>query len=251
MTDKRPLTVICDAFPERPAFDTAISKALLRLVSEGAQPETLRVYRPGAVVAFGPQDASSAGYHLAIAAARKHGFDAVQRLAGGRAAVFHQQTIAFAWSTPEADPRKGIKQRFEVLSSFMVRAFKALGVDARIGEVPGEYCPGEYSVNARGRAKLMGVGQRLDARAAHVGGVVVAGDSSRVRNVLIPVYKALDLDWDPATAGSLEDEVPGIRYKGVVEAILQEFSRKYTLQPAELSSRALSIADEMEASHKP
>ena len=29
------------------------------------------------------------------------------------------------------------------------------------GEVAGEYCPGQHSVNARGERKLMGVGQRL------------------------------------------------------------------------------------------
>ena len=29
-------------------------------------------------------------------------------------------------------------------------ALRGLGVDAHVGAVPGEYCPGDHSVNARG-----------------------------------------------------------------------------------------------------
>ncbi len=86
------------------------------------------------------------------------GFAAVERLAGGRAAVFHEGTLAFAWAVPERTPRLGIRARFEELSSFVETALRSLGVDARVGEVPGEYCPGPYSVSARGERKLMGSG---------------------------------------------------------------------------------------------
>ena len=245
----KPLVLLTESYPERPAFDTALSKAVLKLVSDGEQPETLRLYRPGPVVAFGPQDASSDGYLQAVEAARDRGFGAVLRLAGGRAAVFHQQTIAFSWTVPQADPRKGIFQRFEALAGIMVNAFKGLGIDARVGEVPGEYCPGGYSVNARGQSKLMGVGQRLDARAAHVGGVVVVGASDRVRGVLIPVYKALALEWEPATAGSLQDEVPGLRYEDAEQAILAQFAATYDIMRAPMPPQALYAADKLEAAH--
>ena len=63
----------------------------------------------------------------------------------------------------------------------MEDSFRRLGVDARVGEIPGEYCPGAYSVNARGVKKLMGVGQRLVPSAAHVGGVVVVNGANRVQ----------------------------------------------------------------------
>lgn len=246
---KKPLILLTDSFPERPAFDTALSKAVLKLVSDGEQPETLRLYRPGAVVAFGPQDASSDGYRQAVEAARDRGFGAVLRLAGGRAAVCHQQTIAFSWTIPQADPRNDISQRFEALAGIMVGAFKSLGIDARVGEVPGEYCPGAYSVNARGQNKLMGVGQRLGARAAHVGGVVVVGASQRVRGVLIPVYKALGLAWDPATAGSLQDEGPGLRYEDAAQAVLAQFTATYDIVQAPMPPQALFLAGELEAAH--
>ena len=40
-------------------------------------------------------------------------------------------------------------------------ALQRLGLDARLGELAGEYCPGEFSVNLAGRSKVMGVGQRV------------------------------------------------------------------------------------------
>ena len=85
-------------------------------------------------------------------------------------------------------------------------------MDARVGEVPGEYCPGEYSVNAaRPAASSSGIGQRVIKGAAHIGGVIVVAGRERVRDVLVPVYEALGLEWDPATAGSVEDEVGPVR----------------------------------------
>ena len=64
------------------------------LVVHGELPETLRLARPGPMVAFAKQDAVAPGYPDAVRAARTGGFEPVLRLAGGRAAVFHQQTIA-------------------------------------------------------------------------------------------------------------------------------------------------------------
>jgi lipoate-protein ligase A len=201
-------------------------------------------------VAFGPLDRLSPGYERAVAAARDHGFGAVQRLAGGRAAVFHDQTIAFSWCVPDPQPRLHIQQRFEDLSANVAAALRDLGVDARVGEVPGEYCPGEHSVNARGKTKLMGVGQRILIHAAHVGGVVVAGGSDRVADVLIPVYEALGLEWDPATAGSVEDEVPGVSWNEVAEAILARFREGYDLVEESLPQEILAVARDLQPSHE-
>ena len=54
---------------------------------------------------------------------------------------------------PIADPQppKRTYERFEEVAGLIADALRALGVDARVGEVPGEYCPGAYSVNARRR----------------------------------------------------------------------------------------------------
>jgi hypothetical protein len=116
--------------------------------------------------------------------------------------------------------------------------------------VPGEYCPGEFSVNARGETKLMGVGQRLVQAAAHVGGVIVVAGTDRLRAVLVPVYRALDLDWDPATAGSLEDEMPGLTWDDVASAVVRRFAERYDLvEGLEFDEQTLGLAGELEARH--
>jgi lipoate-protein ligase A len=243
------IRLVRSSFPDPPALDTAVSRAILQRVSDGDDPETLRLHRPGRVVAFGPKDRLATGYGKAILAARRHGFGGVQRLAGGRAAVFHEGTIAFAWVIPDPSPRDRIKARFEEVATIMAEAFRTLGVDARIGSVPGEYCPGEHSVNAQGRTKLMGVGQRVVARAAHVGGVVVVGGSDDVRRVLVPVYRALGLDWDPETAGCLQDEVPRISWEAAEQAVLERFATRFELDEGEVPAATVALARTLVPDH--
>jgi octanoyl-[GcvH]:protein N-octanoyltransferase len=202
------------------------------------------------MVAFGKQDAVADGYPEALAAAGEQGFDAVLRLAGGRAAVFHEGTIGLAHAVPDVRPRAGIRGRFETTADLVARALRRLGVDARIGEVPGEYCPGTYSVSARGQRKLAGIGQRLIAKAAHVGVVVVVSDAARVRRVLGPVYDALGLDWVPATTGEVAAEVPGIGWEQMRDALLAEFAREHHLVPTDPDARTFELARSLAPEHR-
>lgn len=249
MIEGRTVRLVREGYPDPPELDTAVSRATLQRVAEGSLPETLRVHRPAAIVAFGPRDRVEPGFAKAVAAARSHGFAAVERLAGGRAAVFHEGTIAFSWAIPDPAAREGIRPRFELLAHIVVEAIGSLGIDARVGEVPGEYCPGEHSVNARGRTKLMGVGQRVVAGAAHVGGVIVVSGTDRVREVLLAVYAALGLDWEPATVGSLEDEVPGLTWESAEEAVVDAFDRRFDLIERDLPGDVLRLAGELRARH--
>lgn len=244
----RPLRLIRYERPERPAFDTALARAVLLRVAAGQLPETFRLSVPPAVVAFGRQDVNEPGYPEAVRAARASGFEAIERLAGGRAAVFHERTFAFSHAIADDDPKTKITARFEGISQLMRDAFRQLGVDARIGEVPGEYCPGAYTVNARGERKLMGVGQRVIADAAHVGGVVVVDGSERIRDVLLPVYEALGLDWDPNTCGSVADEVDAEPTE-VADAIVAELSQRYDLEEDEVDPDTIALAEELEPDH--
>src|SRR3954451_25488501 len=98
------IELVRKAITDRPALDTAISRAILERVAAGELPETMRLARPGAMVAFGKQDVKAAGYAAAADAARAQGFEAVRRLAGGRAAVFHEGTVAFAHAAPDPMP---------------------------------------------------------------------------------------------------------------------------------------------------
>jgi lipoate-protein ligase A len=249
MTPRRPLRLVRDTFPDRPAFDTAVSRAILLRVSRGELPETMRLGRPGAMVAFGRRDVASRGYAAAIRAARAGGFEAVERLAGGRAAVFHEGTLAIAHAAADQDAIPGTRARFDELAAILAAALSTLGVDARIGEVRGEYCPGEHSVNARGRTKLAGIGQRLVKGAAHLGGVVVVNGSDRVRDILIPVYRALELEWDPATVGSVEDELGTAPLEAAEQAILAQLGARYEVEEAPLDQATLVLAEELAPRH--
>lgn len=233
-------------FPGEAAYDVAVSRALLLAAAEGAQPECLRLYRPDEVVAFSGSDATRPGFAKAVAAAREAGFDAALRLAGGAAAVFHRDALAFAWCLPAADARRGIRARFEGVARVVVGALRALGVDARVGEVEGEYCPGAFSVNARGRRKLMGVGQRIVRGAAHVGGVLVVDRSARVVEALVPVYAALGLTWRPETTGSVADEIGAVSLEAVRDALVAEIRRERSLEPACLDPDVLARARQLE-----
>jgi lipoate-protein ligase A len=244
------LEIIDTAFPGRAAFDVAVSRAVLREVADGSRPETLRLYCPDDVVAFSTTDLRRAGFARAVRAARQAGFDAALRLAGGAAAVFSTETIAFAWCTPETRERTGIRERFARTADWVARALRRLGVDARVGEVPGAYCPGDWSVNARGERKLMGVGQRVVRGAAHTGGVIVVGGSERVRAVLEPVYAELGFAFDPASAGAIEDEVGSIGLEAVRDALLCELAAEHEVRTGELGPAVLEKAARFEASHR-
>ncbi len=234
------------AFPGEAAYDVAVSRALLLGAAEGTQPESLRLYRPDEVVAFSGSDASRPGFPRAVEAAQRAGFDAALRLAGGTAAVFHRESLALAWCLPAQDARRGIRARFSGVAQLVSAALRRLGVDARVGEVAGEYCPGAFSVNAGGRRKLMGVGQRIVRGAAHVGGVIVVDASERVRDALVPVYGALGLDWRPETAGSVADEIGAISWEEVRDALQDEIRRHRALEPAALDDAVLMRAKQLE-----
>jgi lipoate-protein ligase A len=235
-----------EGFPARPFFDGAVSRALLERAAAGPGGETLRLFSPGRVLAFGARDTTHPRYAEAAAAARAAGFTPVERLAGGRAAVFHEQTLAFAWAVPDPEPRRSILTRFRELAGLVVEALASLGVEARVGEVPGEYCPGEYSVNYAGRRKVMGVGQRLVAGAAHVGGVIVVDRPDLVNLALTPVYACLGFAWDPMATGSVADTVPATA--GAVAAALEAaLRRRVDLVEAPLPAAVLERAEALAA----
>ena len=215
----------------------------------GELPETLRLARPGPMVAFGKLDLVGPGYRDAVRAARAGGFEAIERLAGGRAAVFHEGTVAFSHAIPDPDPRPGVRPRFDAIADRVARALMSLGVDARVGEVAGEYCPGSHSVNAGGRTKLMGVGQRLISGGAHVGGVIVVEGADRVRDILLPVYEAMGLDWRPEVTGAVADEAPGVTVDDVIGALRDSFAGEYSLEAARLDEETLELARRLAPDH--
>jgi octanoyl-[GcvH]:protein N-octanoyltransferase len=235
--------------PGTAAGELDFSRELLRAVAAGERPPALRLYRPPATVAFGKLDAIRSGYEHARAAARAHGFEPVLRAPGGHAAAYHEQSLGVDLVFAAADPIPHVHEWFREAGERLAGALASLGVDARVGAVPGEYCPGAYSVNARGAAKLAGIGQRMIRGGAHVGGVVIASGGRDIARVLEPVYRALELDWDPATSGSVSEELGREVDPGEIEeALLGELGTRYELVDAELDEETMRVATESLAS---
>ena len=246
----RELRVLHDSFEDDPALDAGVSRALMLRVAAGELPETLRIAHPGTTVAFAKRDAVTDGYDEAVRAARAHGFEATVRLAGGRAAVFHDGTMEIGHAVPEHEPRAGIHHRFERAAARLARALGRLGVDARVGEVAGEYCPGRYSVNARGAVKLAGIGQRIVAGGSHTGVVLVVSGEQRINDVLGPVYEALGIPWEPRVTGSVAAESPGVDWDAVRDAVLAEYARDYELVEGRLDPETLALARSLAPEHR-
>ncbi len=257
---KPPLRIIETPHPGQADLGTGVSAAIMRRVARGELPATARLHRTAPILAFGRLDKLRPGYRRAVAIARERGYEPIERLAGGRAAVFHEGTLSFSLSTREPGAYAGTRPRFEAMANLLADALSRLGIDGRVGEVPGEYCPGEFSVNAAGRVKIAGIGQRVITGGAHLGSVTVIRGASRIRDVLIPVYEALEIDWDPATTGSVAAELgeedgtlpldrddPLLdRAAAMIRAALGE---RYELAEAELDERTRRWAEELRGDH--
>jgi octanoyl-[GcvH]:protein N-octanoyltransferase len=258
--ERKPQLQLIDQTFETSVMGTGVSAAIMRRVARGDLPPTARVHRTGRSLAFGRMDRLAKGYPRALEIAREHGYEPVERMAGGRAAVFHEGTVAFSKATKEAALRTGTAPRFEEMADIVAGAIRRLGIDARVGEVEGEYCPGQWSVNWAGRTKLAGIGQRVISGGAHVGGVLVFRGAEEIREVLIPVYEALGLEWDPETAGSIADalgtppppaEGPDPLLVEVKAAFRAELESRYEITDAEIDETTRRMAVELRPLHTP
>ncbi|MBC2638288.1 MULTISPECIES: lipoate--protein ligase family protein [unclassified Rhodococcus (in: high G+C Gram-positive bacteria)] len=210
-------------FPDDPVSDAALATALLRRTArEPNAPALVRIYSPAPTLSFGRLDAVRPQFPVAAEVARQHGFTPLVRGAGGRAAAYHEQTLVVEIFSRDSEGMLGARPRFQRITPRLVAVLRKLGVDARIGPVPGEYCPGEWTVNGAGRVKLAGTAQRIVAGAWLFGFELVVSDSAPVRAVLTDVNAALDLEFDPGTAASLTDLNPSLSLGQVRAAILAE-----------------------------
>ena len=108
---------------------------------------------------------------------------------------------AWTMSSADADGRTEIRSRFTGFGDLLVDALRAVGADARLGPVPGEYCPGEFSVNDGHGHKLVGTAQRLVRGGWLFGTVIMVTDAEPVRSVLVACLPGARPGLDPGTVG--------------------------------------------------
>ena len=178
------------------------------------------MHPPRPTAAFSRVDTLAPGFPAAQDAARAHGFAPVVRPAGGRLAAYHRGALVLDLVAPHTEARRYIRERFSDAGEALAGGLRELGVDARVGPVPGEYCPGEFSVNAGGATKIVGTAQRLTRHGYLFSAVVLVADPEPVRAVLRDAYAALEFAWDPATVGCVADAVPGVTVDEVAEVLV-------------------------------
>lgn len=204
------------------ATDLERSVELLRAVADGtiAQPRVVRLYSPVPTVAMSRRESRMPGFETARRASLDRGFTPAVRPTGGRAVAYDESCIVFDVITREAEGSVAQTRFFREIGDALVVAMRGLGVDARVGDVPGEYCPGEFSINARGAIKLIGTSQRAVRGARLLSGMLPLDGVERFTDVLLAVNAALELDWDPATFGTLATEVPRMPRAMVERALI-------------------------------
>jgi octanoyl-[GcvH]:protein N-octanoyltransferase len=236
--------------PDDPVLDAAITHALLRQVGAGERPPTARVFRPGATMAFGRLDALGAeAYDRARAAARAHGYTPLLRLGGGHAAAYDEGSVLVELITPVQTIADGIRERFDATTALLVEALAALGVGARVGALAGEYCAGDWSVNAAG-VKLAGTAQRSIRGASLVTAMVIVEGGARLRAALLDVYAALGIAWRPETAGAANDIVPALAAADAERALIATLAAHERLTAGAPAPETIALAETLRSAHE-
>ncbi len=229
------------------ALELAVAHALVRRASTGELTEALRIYRPAApVVVFGRRDTRLPGFAAAVLAARAAGFEPLVRAVGGRPVAYTTQALVIDHVKHEPLAPDGLETRFQYYGSLYASVLGELGIDARVGAVPGEYCPGAHSVNARGVVKLVGTGQRVVRNAWLFSTLIVLGDDDVLRDLLTDIYRLLELPFDPVSVGSLSSETDGLDFAALERRVIAAYA---PTEPAALDAATLALARSLVADH--
>ena len=234
-----------------PALELALARATVMDARHGQVEETLRIYRPASpVVAFGRRDTRLPGFPQAAVAALAAGFEPVVRATGGRAVAYTRASLVVDHVRQEPGSTGGQDDRFAEFGQRFVDVFRGFGIEARLGAVPGEYCPGAHSVNARGTEKLVGTAQRMVPGAWLFSSLIVVGDEDRLRPVLAEVYAHLGQDLDVGSVGSLSREVPGLDIDAVEAAVVGAYGAGAPAPDGEVGIDLLDLARSLVPDHR-
>ncbi|MGA4668724.1 lipoate--protein ligase family protein [Propionibacteriaceae bacterium Y1923] len=240
---------LADPHDPDPALEMAASHALLQRARAGRLQAALRVFRPTRMVAFGRRDANRPGFPAAARACRAAGFVPVVRPTGGRAVATTANAIVLDHVQRDPTPG-GMDERFEVFGHLLAEVLGGYGIDARVGEVPGEFCPGAHSVNARGTVKLVGTAQRVVRDAWFFSSVVIVDDHAVIAPLLVEVYRALELPFDVASVGTVATEAPGVTIDELEQAFIGAYDDHLGLEESSLDDALLGEARALVGDHQ-
>lgn len=184
----------------------------------------VRIYRPAPTVAFSGFEQRLDGFADAVSETLAFGFEPVVRPAGGRMVALDQDWVVIDIITPENYLEVAHRDVYEEFGATFVSLLRGLGVDASMGAVAGEYCPGDYSINARGATKLVGTAQRVRRGARLFSACIPFSISNNVATLFERINSSLKLDWNPLTLAGVSDEVPGLTFEELEKEIFNHFA---------------------------
>jgi octanoyl-[GcvH]:protein N-octanoyltransferase len=241
------MDLVTTGHPERPALDMALTGALLDAVAHGHARETVRVLRPGPTLAFGRMDRARPGFADACRVALAHGREPVIRYGGGHAAAYDPDCVLVEVIRHHEHLLGGLDERFVDMVALVQEALAPLGVTLELGELPGEYCPGRFSLHLPSGPKVAAVAQRVTRRASLTSAVVVIRGGDALRDTLKDVYGALALPLDIRTAGAIADQQPHVAVDAVAQALLETAANRYRAVPARIGPDTVRRANELVA----
>jgi lipoate-protein ligase A len=210
----------------------------------------LRLWRPlRAALSVGRLDARHPRLAEVLALARAAGVTPVRRLAGGHAATLDPGSLCLGWAQPH--PRlEESGTRYELIAETIAEALGALGVTSSLGESPGEWCPGAWSVQGPA-GKLAGLAQRVISGAAWCEALIVIHASPELRVLARQVHRVLGLEWSESAQGELAALLP--RAPDLHAALADELVAALAVRfgsaqrgplPAEIHAAAIALAAE-------
>jgi hypothetical protein len=120
----------------------------------------------------------------------------------------------------------------------IIGALRELGIEGSLGEAPGEWCPGAWSVQGPG-GKLAGLAQRQIGGGAWCEALIVIERPPALRLLSQRVHELLDIPWREHAQGELARVLPGEPdlHARLSDAIVRALRREW---PA-LEERALPV----------
>jgi hypothetical protein len=152
--------------------------------------------------------------------------------------------------TADPAPVECAQARFREYGGRIAAALRDTGGDARVGEVPGEYCPGAHSVNARGQVKLVGTAQRIVRHAWMFSAVVILHDADVIRPLFAGVYRCLGLPLDTASVGSVRAEAPNVAVDDLEHALVIASGGTDPLDPGAFDPDTIEQAERLLPDHR-
>ena len=210
-----------------------------RDVPDGAR--LLHLRASGPAVAFSRRDTHRPGFAAAARVAAELGFPPLVRHVGGAFAPLSAGSLVIDHYGTSPDASTTSMVRFGEHSKVLRVCLNDLGLDARVGEIAGEYCPGEFSLNIAGRVKVAGVAQRVSGRAWVVSTVLQVHGVAALREVTARCAQELGEYVDVSTMGDLETEGVPIVLADVAAHVAGAFVRAGLVAAADVLDETLSV----------